>query len=498
MELWPLVLVPSIICIPLSIYSNLKLFKYRNEMLVQKRCSFVVFGLNASIICMMITLLHYGIASISAIPTDHLFTPNYAIILCLVSWCILLFFLNVGSFYIYYQHKYLYYMVQLDWQRIINTHIVQLHETMHTTNWYIQNHSKYGNLSYISKLFGCYHLICCILANAALFTPQIGGIISLSMFTPLILFYAVILHKTPSFEHYEDIFFIHWEHKHHARLISILILLQFIVAIAVQVNVDHGTTLLCIFIALCTLVLGRMHYVSTYGIIHKVRESSRLGSSSTTALTTPQNRAHITLKTICSHHKSLNLFVVHLSKEFSMECLLSFIEFTQFQRYLLSMNTNENSKLHTIKDRDGKSNLLMGFPLNTPQSEIITKIHATKTSDIMTEVKLKAYALYHKYIAEQSEWEINLNYTQKRVMSTAFGQLDNLTCSDMNMNDTYELFEDVTKEMKRLLAFSLTRFKVAPDFSQVMEIFKDDEALPETLVNLDNQISHIEDMLTFA
>ena len=71
----------------------------------------------------------------------------YAILYC----SSIKYLLNVRNWLIYYNYHHSYYTSQSQWTLIIDP---TLNQKQNKQNWFIKNKCKYGNLSYIMKLFG--------------------------------------------------------------------------------------------------------------------------------------------------------------------------------------------------------------------------------------------------------------------------------------------------------------------------------------------------------
>merc|ERR1712228_162369 len=112
--------------------------------------------------------------------------------------------------------------------------------------------------------------------------------------------------------------------------------------------------------------------------------------------------ADIILNDILNNVDTIHLFMIHLSNEYSIECLLSFIEFWQYIEYL---KVNIRNKLETkeITDNDDKPYiaLTVELPDTLVQSKIVTNLD--------TDYKRKAYDLYTKYIVIGCAYEINIS-----------------------------------------------------------------------------------------
>ena len=92
----------------------------------------------------------------------------------------------------------------------------------------------------------------------------------------------------------------------------------------------------------------------------------------------------------------------HLVNEFSMECLISLIEFQQFKVHLI--------ETFHIQDVDVQ---IVGFTDTVPKSDIVYSEEAETANVILSSFKIKAHKLYSKYIETGSEYEINIPGTMR-------------------------------------------------------------------------------------
>ena len=215
-----MVFLPNVILIGWFCRNNIKLYQHRNQDFVQKRGLSLALGFNFAVGLMLIA------ASLTMTSTlyfrDDTIRTSSMILSVLVTY-LLVFFLNVKSWMIYYQYYWTHYALQSKWQQIINYNII---EEQTKSNWFIKNKSKYGSLSYIYKLFGIIHLLLAIIVSILvylfitqeeqtelrLFTIFLMCSITLTM----VVFYGVIVKKTPAFE---DIYYIHRENKLIAKIL---------------------------------------------------------------------------------------------------------------------------------------------------------------------------------------------------------------------------------------------------------------------------------------
>ena len=169
------------------------------------------------------------------------------------------------------------------------------------------------------------------------------------------------------------------------------------------------------------------------------------------------------LKDVLLHEKGLDLFIQHLAKEFSLECVLSLIEFIQFECYVFDKIMQEFDEQQTEKNKDENNSginnrkrherkwkehklasLLVSkkikLPQSVPPSHIVSGVYTPSGPDgdiggilmgwrqstmydnsnskvFMRECKHKAHQLYEKYVKVGSALEINVSYRARKHLS---------------------------------------------------------------------------------
>eukprot|EP01084_Bolivina_argentea_P156145 272111_1 len=460
--------IPSLICIPIAIYHNFQLNKEKDQMYMYKRQKSIVFGLNTTTILAMCDCV---ILRISRLSSQNMSPMQVSIMLFLVLWFIFIFVQNVKNWMIYYKYKWTYYTLEYKWQQIINTNIAQKYNQ---TNWYIRNNMKYGKLSYIYKLFALFHLIAFFSCATGMFlrtnsnstySPLFIGSFLLSMISLLfpIIFFAIIVFNTRNFN---DTFFIHWENKIRAKIL-ILLILSFIATVIITSNDAYiGTGIANVAVV---PILFALNYVSTIMIIKKNASNSNIKSTNRNK-NKKERKDSVQLEQILSNEQSLHMFMIHLSKEWSMECLLSLIEFHQFEKYLIKkMFEMEYNNLDIPKIK------CIDFPENIPNSLIVEMVENDSKNNSDTEfcAKMKAHKLYEKYILTGSEFEINISGVMKQSIDILENKQLLIECN-IHLKDLILLFEPIKHEMIQLLQFSFFRFKQKEEYSQIKQIFAPD------------------------
>merc|ERR1712154_362467 len=103
------------------------------------------------------------------------------------------------------------------------------------------------------------------------------------------------------------------------------------------------------------------------------------------------------------------------------------------------------------------------LPTKCPQSDIVF--------DKNSNFKQIAYALFKKYIAVGSDWEINIDYYSRRKYNRLFeneqGWIENKEYSD-NVK-LYEVFDKCLTEMTTLIKSAFSRFKQTDTFLILQE-----------------------------
>ena len=157
-----------------------------------------------------------------------------------------------------------------------------------------------------------------------------------------------------------------------------------------------------------------------------------------------------------------------------MECLLSYIEFTQYQQYILKEHydkTFTDLNLPGINDQIS----IIEFPSNIPQSAIVSapmqiRIRFSAENDNfddMYDLKKKAHRLYQRYIVNDAEFQINISGTQRNLFANMMHDFDAFSTVNMEYKELLLLFNGVKEEMRLLLEYSFGRFKSSPQWSQI-------------------------------
>ena len=235
----------------------------------------------------------------------------------------------------------------------------------------------------------------------------------------------------------------------------------------------------------------------------------------------------ITLNQILSHPKAFDLFVHHVAKEFSIECLLSYVEFVQFKKFMYNHmkvlesendirqrsielhnaieerkgslckseieidinyggthNNNDNSNNNNNNNGNGRrithshdlhhQERSMGFqdvefPSTVPKSAIVYKDNIDfESNNFKDKAKYKIYKLYCKYIRTGCDLEINISHRSRQVLVSMMDDYESWMTGNKykNLNTIFlmHIFDKCIAQMRNLLTSSYMRFKHSNQF----------------------------------
>ena len=170
-------------------------------------------------------------------------------------------------------------------------------------------------------------------------------------------------------------------------------------------------------------------------------------------------------------------FMQHLSKEWSMELLLAFIEFTQLQ-----VRIKENyQQLPIVEDmtfiglqesvlmNDGIPRSYIVYHDNLEELMERQGINLRYELDVMgvnkmTEFKIRSYALYLKYVTKRAELQINISYAHRKVLEDYMDDIDLwIGESGVTPLEMFGVYKDVVMELSKLLGHSHYRYCGIPN-----------------------------------
>ena len=372
----------SLIYLPICLFGVYQFYKHKDYIYMRKRYQwitvFMIINLILSLIFLPILLIGYAnYYKLSELSID------------LLLYIVIVLAINIGwkqlwrIWMVYFDINYAYSIANKEWKILINNNIYNKDDDDNDADikekWFMKNKSTYGKWGYFSIpyfviVFVDFFLI--TLWEYAL--PKnleeyksifiIITIVTIASIPISTVFYLRL--KTPKFD---DNFAIRDETKN--MILSILIGILFIailvitgIVLTTSLNEQQTrqltivTTILCYFIwaSIYTLVTyfttiypviknkeewGNMKYILTQDkkddimILHRTKTMSRHKSSSfgsrVSDIMQNGDKKLLSLLNILNNENAFNVFMIHLSQEFSTEIILSIVEMDQFQRELL-------------------------------------------------------------------------------------------------------------------------------------------------------------------
>eukprot|EP01084_Bolivina_argentea_P282974 484527_1 len=472
----------TLLVIIFGVYGNAKIYFLKHEEFIQKRTKLILFGLNITLI-ILIVALQLGFVGRMHWPdsTYHIYAD---VLNTTCFWCFL-YFSTLRSWMYYYIQNWIFYTLELDWQHILNSNI-----DYKSANWFIRNNKRFGNMYYMQRLFGIYCIIGWVIGSVGIILSQINltkdPLINMLVFTPmastlfscLLIFHVTIVCKTKKTNVSDDTFFIYWEQQRHSKLLAVAfvqVLIMIVVGNVVSIVVSQIIIYPFLFITLYAIVFTSTFsiYSRNYENIHLQMLAMQINDDMSTLDTEYNEKENngenkkkkekkIGLKQLLSTNKGIHRFAAHITKEISVECLLSYIEFSQFEEFCINKFISAQ-ELEQLKRFD-----FICFPNNIPISGIIESNSVNKEEIFASDLRIMAHLIYEKYVRVGAEFEININSDDRKKLREALGDLEIcLSENSVTITEIVMLFEKARMEMYRFLLFSFRRFKQDNDWEAV-------------------------------
>eukprot|EP01084_Bolivina_argentea_P030191 55979_1 len=397
------------------------------------------------------------------------------------------------------------------------------------SNWFLKNKKKWGSGKRLSIIL---FIIYALFASIGMFrmlmvgeydtiTRGIIAIPTLSVSITGLILYC----KYPSFD---DIWLIRQENKLSVLIVSIIALLYLIVAPIAKVQTGSPWMIALWYMAVIVTITPT--FTSMFWVNLKFNlpftifgVSKYLNDNSLPNMThlTRTNSFTIRMRDVLENKNGFKLFARHLTKEFSIENLLFFIETNQWINMIISQliatsNDSDNPLGNKNDDEQNVINKLLRIklPKNAPKSRILSS--STKINDVImnddgttiasqnqktkqieqlnggiksTEITIddndnnaymSALKLFLKYIVNESYFCINISWEHRQELYNLFGYSDSNKTADIdmisrlkkNVNSLKELihiFDNSRKVAYRFLANGFTRFRISDQFVERFE-----------------------------
>ena len=165
----------------------------------------------------------------------------------------------------------------------------------------------------------------------------------------------------------------------------------------------------------------------------------------------------------------------------SMECLLSYVEFAQYRREVITnliarqiLNVNELKELPKLP---------FILPTTVPKSSIVYSRPFDPHDDMKDfkqQIKRKAFRLFHKYIAIGAEYEINISSKLRREYVNLMGNIDTFLLDSTTPKELLVIFDACCSEMIYILTDAFRRFTTTTQFLKLSDLIfvKNDVLVP--------------------
>eukprot|EP01083_Nonionella_stella_P070964 190262_1 len=482
-----LLLIGVLIYIPFCIYLAYPLFHRRNDIIFVKR--YVTLSIFAVVI-LLSQILFITVQQVFAFEvvdegyseshfySHHLFSVGGVLnCLYLFSQMTFMIIITMRFWLIYYDTNYIVIMCNDQWKGII----AQSYNT--TNNFFITHKATLGNQKFLLKWVMFDFVLGVIFIPLLMHFDQIWLI-----FAWMVIFYIgflMTLRKLKALSFYDE-FHILEEFRLIGIAISSLILIWIITVVALVIAQSmaadkmRNTAWITVFMFLDHQMRIWYNiwciYIMTRWVINKVKNDPAIQqqySQTSETIISNAKKGHqlaaslelksINLDQMLKNNEHFTCFMKHLANEFSMELLLSLVEFIQFKQ-LIHEQIKGTSTEHVNEDQFADVELAKCIP----QSSIV--------HDPDDALEAKALKLYQKYVATSSEWEINVHSAVRQQLMHRFDVTYHAKSKDESIEWTppalYIVFDDCSQEMMKLLRYSLTRFKTKPEYIRLQGLKK--------------------------
>eukprot|EP01083_Nonionella_stella_P269076 910131_1 len=475
-----LLLIGVLIYIPFCIYLAYPLFHRRNDIIFVKR--YVTLSIFAVVILLsqILFITVQQVFAFEVIDDDsksHSLSSAGGILNCvyLLSQLKFISIIAIRFWLVYYDTNYFVVMCNDEWKGII----AQSYNT--TGNFFTKHKAKWGNQTFLLKCFVFDFILGVVFIPILVYFDQLWLI-----YIWMMVFYIgflVTLRKLKALSFYDE-FHILEEFRLFGLSIAILPLIWIVVVIALVVTqsmASNATVVMTVFMFLGNQLKIWYNiwciYIMTRWVINKIKNDPAIrqqySQTSETIISAAFANANtkkgdqmesIKLDQMLTNNEHFTCFMKHLANEFSMELLLSLVEFIQFKQLIHEQIKGTSTDLAEDVHRFSDIELAKCIP----QSSIV--------HDPDYELEVKAFKLYRKYVAVSSEWEINVHSAVRQQLMHRFDVTYHAKSKDESIEWTptalYIVFDDCSQEMMKLLRYSLTRFKTKPEYIRLQGLKK--------------------------
>ena len=187
----------------------------------------------------------------------------------------------------------------------------------------------------------------------------------------------------------------------------------------------------------------------------------------------------ISLGQCLSHQRGLELFLLHLSSEMSVNFILAFVCFVQYQQFVYDyMKYNDLLELETMSSKhiDVLWFEKIQFYQNIPRSNIVfgnknnVNFMSMNEKDFKYQIQFKAYNLYKQFIATGSDLQVILSINTTDILHEIIGNMDKFLFNDsIELRDLMHLYSSCCNEIYIKLDESYQRFKDTMQYRKLQQ-----------------------------
>ena len=488
-----------ILC-PLLIYWSYKFYQHRNHIAIQKRTPYftLIFCVNSILVRLIERPLYlFGLVYTDKPSTDilHGNQEEPTLILALYYLRTISFaFLQISTSWVLLSRFWMIYF-NVNWTRstMSKTWKIHINPVNSDKDWFLTHKSTYGNFKYNLKGICIIYLTSAfILVLFELFMYEsIGTLITVLLLSSLVLGPVIgIFVLGCKIRKYEDNFMVIKEFNYMLVIMVSMIFVYIIVGgiLPEILNMDQfwrgvavasisSAYAVCFMYNQTMYVLKLVRHIFVEEVHAQGGDIVRMGSIGSKSESPMGTIDTSSLGVMLSKKESFNTLMLHLSKEWSMECLLSFVELTQWQYRMCReyesdasvLGTGQNMILISLQEKLLENKNLVKSYIVYPEAGDMTLEQMLKENDMpvqrdwdlndkMIVMKLKAIVLYRKYV-EDGDLQINISYEQQQKLITYMGSDGYfLYNTDMTPFEVFNIYSDVIVELTKLLNNSYSRF----------------------------------------
>eukprot|EP01083_Nonionella_stella_P070762 189484_1 len=474
--------VPTIWCIVIWLlcliitYFTQRFYRMRHRQALQKRCPKLVYLATVSCILYLV-----GFQFFSALGTIYEDTQSGAMF-NLLSSIFYAFSIHGVAIAFIGRSWIIYFNIQWRIQTEKQAWVIHIDNSSSSSFWFIKHRKDYGSNRFIFIVMFSYYIIEASVISALLIMALPWAILDMLCHSIEIIILVILWNKIPAFY---DVFGIKEELKY-ILCVAAALLLIFIcgnVGYAFSGYTFVGWYLFMFIYSVCltviallfngyifrskfTKLLARSYEIKDLMLqnVHNAHQQNIQGVDE-------NNQNTIQLKETLNSKELIEAFFIHLADEFSVELLLSFVEFTQFKSCLMN-DHGFMDKIQDIVHGDALRNVSIYNRL--PQSHIVYESH--KHVPHVGRYLWITKALFDKYVNYGAEFEINISYKDKQQIISFvntycdernFGENASIDLGKEQLYELFMLYEHAQETVYSLMSFAHQRFVKTTRFMSI-------------------------------